>query len=678
MPPSRPWRPASKEAREPRRGAVACLGLTLFFALTIAVVSWQAAEAPRRTWLLRGPAGGLAWERRSGSLLVQRRGQGRPLAAVALAAGAAAGLPLPLDRCRPNGSRFCGAWDEAAELRATLEAPADAECYGLAWTPLRPDAVLKDCFSMANVSWYGGAGVRAPRWPLNDVDAEAQPFVLSDFGSNPGGYGPVLERYFLASTGVTVTVAPDVPLYLSVESNRRFCLESPPGSGPPALRYLLCLSPDVAAARRHAGRRLAPPPRRPPDAALLRWPVWRYRGPGGSAAKIERGLKAFSQRLRRGGLLRQGLLALGERCTATLAGADRLDEPGRKGRAGEPTWDPAAIAPLKLSVTLSPYVSVASPLFRRSLRDGREGYWLSLRARPRGSVPLLTRWKGQLCARLDATSRAAVSWYVGRAGLLRRALGAEHAALEGAQGNAYLQQGLRPPAELRGDGYAGALAAVAAALGNATVVTAGARSNHLPLFVRMSPLRSDWSHAGLKGLIPAALHYSLLGYNFFVPDAVGGTLAAEAPADQELYVRWLQIVTFLPVMSFSTPPWACCDAWVLNLTRQCIRRHRDFVAPLIVKYSQDWVTWGYPIFRPVWWLSPTDPAAFTIDDEFLIGDEVLVAPITEKGQTWRDIYLPGEGCLWLDTNTARVFDGGTTLRNYSASLTEVPVFVKTS
>lgn len=46
-------------------------------------------------------------------------------------------------------------------------------------------------------------------------------------------------------------------------------------------------------------------------------------------------------------------------------------------------------------------------------------------------------------------------------------------------------------------------------------------SGHLPLFVRMSPRRADWSHAGLKGLVPSVLHYSLLGYNFFIPDAVG-------------------------------------------------------------------------------------------------------------------------------------------------------------
>lgn len=55
------------------------------------------------------------------------------------------------------------------------------------------------------------------------------------------------------------------------------------------------------------------------------------------------------------------------------------------------------------------------------------------------------------------------------------------------------------------------------------------RSSHLPLFVQMSPLRSDWSHAGLKGVIPSVLHYSLLGYNFFIPDAVGNNFFSFSP-----------------------------------------------------------------------------------------------------------------------------------------------------
>lgn len=51
------------------------------------------------------------------------------------------------------------------------------------------------------------------------------------------------------------------------------------------------------------------------------------------------------------------------------------------------------------------------------------------------------------------------------------------------------------------------------------------RSSHKPLFVRMTPLQSDWSPMGLKGIIPSLLHHTLLGYNFLIPDAVGNTTA---------------------------------------------------------------------------------------------------------------------------------------------------------
>ncbi|NXN72819.1 SP15 protein, partial [Himantopus himantopus] len=668
--PEATWTLGFREMTEPWKGALGCLGVAVFFAMTIGIISWQALEQSPEEWVLRGRTGGVLWERRRGALLLRALPTGRTVAVIAVGGVPAAEPPPPRDRCWHDGGQFCYAWEEDAELRLSLEPPPApaTECYGVRWTPLRPDVMLKDCFSMANVSWYGGASVRAQRWPLNGAESPAQPFVSGDFSQNPAGYGPVLERYFLGSTGVTVTVAPDVPLFLSLESNRHFCLESPAGRAAAPLGYLLCVSPDhlVPAQGANPPSQLFPP---------RRSPIWRYYGPAGSAAKIRRGLRSLAKRLKRH-RLQEGVLALGERCTTVLAAAvcpDRAPPERRKRQESARAWDPSLIAPLQLSITLSPYISIASPLFLRSLRDGETaGYWLSLRP----PVPLLTMWKGRLCACLNVTSDAALSWYLARARRLRQTLGAAYMVFEGAEGNAFLQQAVPPPAELAGDRYTRALAAALATLGNATVISAGARSSHLPLFVQMSPLRSDWSHAGLKGVIPSVLHYSLLGYNFFIPDAVGGSLASDAPGDPELYVRWLQIVTFLPVMAFSTPPWLCCDAWVLNLTRQCIQRHRDFVVPLITKYSEEWLHSGYPIFRPAWWLSPTDPTAFTIEDEFLIGDEVLVAPITEKGQTWRDIYLPGEGHLWMDTNTARVFDGGTVLRNYSASLTEVPVFVK--
>ncbi|KAM3670244.1 SITS-binding protein-like [Ammospiza maritima maritima] len=669
--PESTWTLTFREMTEPWKGAVGCLGVAVFFAMTIGIISWQAVEQPPEEWVLRGRDAGMLWERGRGALLLRALPAGRPVLAIAVGSVPATEPPPPRDRCWHDGRQFCYSWEEDAELRLALEPPAapGTECYSVRWTPLRPDVTLKDCFSMANVSWYGGPSIRAQRWPLNGAESPAQPLVSGDLSANPNGFGPLLERYFLGSTGVTVTVAPDVSLLLSLESHQQFCLETPAGRAEP-LHYQLCVSADVAAARQHTA---SAPARTLPDTALLGSPIWRYHGPEGSATKIKRGLRSLVRRLKRH-RLQEGVVALGERGTAVLAAADLVPSGRRKRQA------PALVEPLELSITLSPYAGVASPLFQHSLRGGEAaGYWLSRQPRPgASSIPLLTTWKGQLCARLNVTSKAALGWYLARAWRLRQALGATYMAFEGVEGNSFLEQDVPAPAELEGDRYTEVLAAALATLGNGTIVSAGSRSSHLPLFVQMSPLRSDWSHAGLKGLIPSVLHYSLLGYNFFIPDAVGGSEAGATPEDPELFVRWLQIVTFLPVMAFGTPPWLCCDTWVLNLTRQCIQRHRDFVVPLLLKYSEEWQSLGYPIFRPAWWLSPTDPVAFTIEDEFLIGDEVLVAPITEKGQTWRDIYLPGEGHLWLDTNTARVFDGGTTLRNYSASLAEVPVFVKAS
>ncbi|NXN97087.1 SP15 protein, partial [Rhinopomastus cyanomelas] len=672
------WTMGLREMTEPWKGAVGCFGVAVFFAMTIGIISWQAQEQSPEEWVLRGRAAGVLWERRSGALRLRALPSGRPLAVIAVGSVPAAEPPPPRDRCWHDGGTFCYSWEEDAELHISLEPPPDpdTECYGIRWTPLRPDVVLKDCFSMANISWYGGASPHTLHWPLNGAQSPAQPFVTSDLSKNPAGYGPLLERYFLASTGVTVTVAPDEPLLLSLERDRHFCLEAPAGRAAVPLRYLLCASPDVAAAQRAVGSRLGEQPRALPDTALLGSPLWRYHGPSGSAARIRRGLRALARRLRRH-RLQDGVVALGEHSTAVLAAADRAPPERRRRQDSPRAWEPSAIAPLRLCITLSPYGSIASPLFLRSLRDGAASPWLSLRPRFGDSpVPLLSTWKGQPSARLNASSGVALNWYLARARSLRQALGAAFVAVEGAEGDAFLELGVPAPPELAGDRYTQALAAALATLGNGTAISAGARTSHLPLFVQMRPLRADWGRGGLRGLIPTLLHHSLLGYSFLIPDAVGGSLAQDTPGDPELYVRWLQIVTFLPVMAFSTPPWLCCDAWVLNLTRQSIQRHRDFVVPLLLKYSQEWLRSGFPIFRPTWWLSPTDPTAFTIDDEFLIGDEVLVAPITGKGQRSRDIFLPGAGHRWLHPGTARVFDGGTTLSNFSAGLAEVPVFVR--
>uniref|UniRef100_A0A452IP56 Glycosyl hydrolase family 31 C-terminal domain-containing protein n=1 Tax=Gopherus agassizii TaxID=38772 RepID=A0A452IP56_9SAUR len=598
------------------KGAIACLGVAVFFVMTIGIIYWQVVDQPNKNWILRGSISGLIWERRSHSLVLQTLREEKTLVEINVGNFPDMEQPFVKNLCWLNKTEFCYTWDAMADLEISLQPgpSTGTECYRINWTPLHCKITLKDCFSMTNVSWYGGASIRAQRWPLNNVNTKSQPFVISNLPKNPTGYGSVLEKYFLGSTGVTVTVAPDIPISLSVESNRHFCLESPSSIAMVPLQYMVCISQNITAAHQEVGSQLSELERRLPNTDILGLPIWRHYKAADSAAKMERGLRSFFNRLKRHHL-GEGLIALNEHSTILLSNADHMRFP----MALRHTRGLSLIKPLKFSITLSPYTSIKSQLFLSSLQEGKENYWLSLQSKfDSHPTPLLTKWKGQFSVRLNVTNDAARSWYMDRVSLLWQRLGAQYVTFEGAEGNTFAEQAIQPPRELEGDKYIGIFALMAATLGNSTIISAITRSNHLPLFIQMTPLQSDWSYAGLKGIIPSVLHYSLLGYNFFIPDAVGGTLANEFLTEEELYIRWLQLVTFLPVMSFSTPPWVCCDDWV------------------------------------------------------------LIAPITEQGRVQRDIYLPGEGHKWMDTNTAQVFDGGTLIRNYSVSLVEVPVFVKAS
>ena len=53
-----------------------------------------------------------------------------------------------------------------------------------------------------------------------------------------------------------------------------------------------------------------------------------------------------------------------------------------------------------------------------------------------------------------------------------------------------------------------------------------------------------------------------------------------------------------------------------------------------------------PIARPMWWLDPADEATFTIHDQFALGQDMIVAPVVERGAVTRNVYLTAG--LWRD------------------------------
>lgn len=83
---------------------------------------------------------------------------------------------------------------------------------------------------------------------------------------------------------------------------------------------------------------------------------------------------------------------------------------------------------------------------------------------------------------------------------------------------------------------------------------------------------------------------------------------------------------------------------------------------------------GSPVIRPLWWIDPIDSIALVIDTEFMVGDDLLVAPVVFPGVTKIDIYLPkGQ---WKDDLKGMVLEGKRWLRDYEVTLEQIPTFSK--
>lgn len=151
-------------------------------------------------------------------------------------------------------------------------------------------------------------------------------------------------------------------------------------------------------------------------------------------------------------------------------------------------------------------------------------------------------------------------------------------------------------------------------------------------------IESSWQ--GLRQTIATVLGLGLSGLPYTGPDTGG----FHGNPSAELYIRWFQLSAFLPffrtMAAFTTPrrePWHFGEQAV-NIAREFLKlRYR--LLPYWYTLAWEASQTGHPIVRPVFW--PGGEASFwAIDDEFLIGDSLLLAPILEDEARARDVTLP--------------------------------------
>ena len=192
---------------------------------------------------------------------------------------------------------------------------------------------------------------------------------------------------------------------------------------------------------------------------------------------------------------------------------------------------------------------------------------------------------------------------------------------------------------------------------------------------RLSDRDHSWVGKGINSILPAALLQGLIGHPFICPDMVGGgewtnKYKPGFTCDEELFIRMAQLSALFPMIQFSMAPWRWLSEENAKLCLDAARLHCAFGDYLKKQIHLSAVS-GEPILRHMEYEYPNSGYA-EINDQFLLGSDILVAPVLTKGETSRRVLLP-EGKWLLHGKTE--YGGGRTV-TVDAPLSVLPYFIK--
>jgi len=206
------------------------------------------------------------------------------------------------------------------------------------------------------------------------------------------------------------------------------------------------------------------------------------------------------------------------------------------------------------------------------------------------------------------------------------------------------------------------------------------------------------SFRSMREQLQAGLNMSMAGIPWWTSD-IGGFLGGDIKNKdfQELLLRWFAWGAFCPVfrMHGERSPWYEREQEFVENVRQLTsgqdnevwsfgednyeilkeylfirERLRDYIRQCMVQASKT----GAPVMRPLFFDFPEDKNSWEVEDEYMFGPDLLIAPVLEAGAKERGCYLPA-GILWTDANTKKTYQGGQFV-TVEAPINIIPVFIR--
>lgn len=174
--------------------------------------------------------------------------------------------------------------------------------------------------------------------------------------------------------------------------------------------------------------------------------------------------------------------------------------------------------------------------------------------------------------------------------------------------------------------------------------------------------------------IPMILNLGISGVTFAGPD-LGGYDGDPSP---DLFLRWFEIGAFLPFCRGHSEKGACRkEPWsfgpkVEKAIKEILERRMTYL-PYLYTLMKEAEESGLPPMRPMFFADATDPELRAIDDQFLLGADLLIAPVLEKDATERWVRLP-KG-RWFDVRSGTMHEGRQTIP-VAAMPGDTPIFAR--
>ncbi|GAB6024082.1 hypothetical protein CHUAL_008796 [Chamberlinius hualienensis] len=570
--------------------------------------------------------------------------------------------------------RFKAKWNNGIQLiLSAKQEPGGIRRLKTKWKAPPNILTLQQCIDVGTYNWYGGTEYNYQPWPIQNV-------AFNKTAYSPGYpyQGGVMAPYFLSSASISYFVDKANPLFVSVgtEVPNAICLTvefTAPyrntNGRPLVLDYETTWSdpPDMLNLWYSTSATYFGHPTEIPSMKMSRDPVWStwvaYKTDINQSLTI-----SFANEIKNRGF------------PASQIGLDDKWEPCY----GEETFDPlkfpdpaamvAEVKKLGFDVTLwiHPFVNIDCPRFSEG---DLAGYFVKINGTDQTGITKW--WQGSAAGIIDITNPEAADWWEERLKGILTSTNISSFKIDAGETSwlpqdAYLNT---TDESVQPGSYTTLYSEFATKFGNRVESRVGYfAENQNTIYRRVLDRDSVWGlDNGLHSVITTALQMGIVGYPFVLPDYIGGNNYGIYP-DRELFIRWVEVTAFMPVMQFSILPWSY-DEEVSNISLKMVELHQNISDAIEAAANQSTID-GSPIIRPVWWIEWTDLVAQQINDEFLVGSTYLVAPIITQGSVQRNIYLPKGN--WSDMlRGGGEITGPTWLYNYPVALDEIPYFKNT-